>query len=201
MTIAVTAPRPAATYADIEALPPHVTGEIIAGVLHTQPRPRAGHGAASGALNSFLTTAFQFGRGGPGGWVFVIEPELHFGTDVVVPDIAGWRTERAHFSEDDAFITIAPDWVCEVLSPRTELIDRGPKRRIYAREGVGHLWLVDPRAKLIEAFANTAGHWLLTGTASGETDIAFPPFEAAPFPLPLLWPLSRTVPPDAEDGA
>ena len=67
---------------------------------------------------------FDRGRGGPGGWIFLIEPELHLGPHVVVPDIAGWRRERLTPFPTTAFIDTPPDWVCEVLSPSTQRIDR-----------------------------------------------------------------------------
>ena len=34
-----------------------------------------------------------------------------------------------------AFATLAPDWVCEVLSPSTHELDRGDKARVYALIG------------------------------------------------------------------
>jgi Uma2 family endonuclease len=195
----MTAPaRKPATYADLLALPATMVGEIIGGRLHAQPRPRAGHGAAGGALGSIVTGSYQFGRGGPGGWLFIDEPELHLGRDIVVPDIAGWRTERIDFTAETVGITTAPDWVCEVLSPTTEKLDRGPKRAIYGAAGVGHLWLLDPRARLLEAFANVNGQWLLIGVASSNDEVALAPFEAAPFALGLLFPLD---PPSDEPAA
>ncbi|WP_375457855.1 Uma2 family endonuclease [uncultured Enterovirga sp.] len=131
MSSARAMPLPA-TYADIEALPEHLVGEIIDGMLETYPRPRPRHGAAASALSYELTGPFQRGRGGPGGWVFIVEPELHLGHQVVVPDLAGWRRERLTELPDTAYLETAPDWVCEVLSPSTARVDRGAKRRIYA---------------------------------------------------------------------
>ena len=82
-----------------------------------------------------LGNPFQDGTNGPGGWWFLPEPELHFGSDVVVPDIASWRRERVPTVPNVAYFTLAPDWLCEVLSPSTESIDRRKKLPIYAREG------------------------------------------------------------------
>ena len=88
-------PKPrAATYADIERLPPHLVGEIIYGTLHAHPRPAPRHAVAASELGSEITSPFRRGRGGPGGWIFMVEPELHLGAHVVVPDIAGWKIER-----------------------------------------------------------------------------------------------------------
>lgn len=131
-----------ATYAALEAVPPHLVAEIIDGVLETRPRPTPRHGASALGLGYELSGLFQRGRGGPGGWMFIAEPELHLGSDVVVPDLAGWRRERLPTEPASAFIETPPDWVCETLSPSTERLDRGPKRRIDARVDVSHLWLL-----------------------------------------------------------
>src|SRR5207249_2269272 len=88
----------------------------------------------------------------PGGWWILFEPELHLGENVLVPDHAGWRRERMPLLPDVAAFTLAPDWVCEVISPSTAHIDRGRKLRAYAREQVAHLWFVDPLARTIEVY-------------------------------------------------
>lgn len=180
---------PLATYADIEALPPHVVGEILFGTLSTHPRPAPRHGAATNALSGELTGPFQRGRGGPGGWVFFTEPELHLGPHIVVPDLAGWRRERMPSMPDAAWIELVPDWVCEVLSPSTEAKDRGTKRRIYAEQGLRYYWLVDPRTKVLEAFVLSEGKWLLLDVVLNNATVAVAPFDAAPFSLAALWPL------------
>src|SRR6476646_4505786 len=107
------------TYADIEALPPNQVGEIVRGVLYANPRPASPHAAAASAVGEELGPPFKRGRGGPGGWVILDEPELHLGEDVLVPDLAGWRRERMPELPRAAFFTLAPDWACEVLSPST----------------------------------------------------------------------------------
>ena len=173
-----------ATYADLEAVPDHLVAEIIDGVLETRPRLR--HGAAAGELDAALTLPFRRGRGGPGGWIFVIKPELHPGRHVVVPDLAGWRRERLPAEPETAFAEIAPDWVCEILSPSTARLDRGPKRRIYAEAGVGHLWLLDPADGVFEALALTGGRWLLVDAVERGESVALPPFDAVTFPLDVF---------------
>jgi Uma2 family endonuclease len=114
------------TYADLEAVPPHLVAEIIDGELLTHPRPSPRHGAAANALGAQLGQPFQKGRGGPGGWIFIIEPELHLGPQVVVPDIAGWRRSRLTLPSNATFIDISPDWVCETSQRRRA---RRPSRR------------------------------------------------------------------------
>jgi Uma2 family endonuclease len=180
--------QPAATYADIEALPPNVVGEILFGELVTHPRPAPRHAVASSALHGVLNEAFQRGRQGPGGWIFMVEPELHLGPHVAVPDIAGWRRERLPELPDTAWIETPPDWVCEMLSPSTENYDRGSKRQIYATYGVMHLWLIDPRPRLLEAFALSSGSWLLLATLRDNEDVRVQPFDAISFSLAELWP-------------
>jgi hypothetical protein len=81
--------KPNATYADLEALPEHIRGELIDGVLYTQAQPRARHQFASGGIVVDLTQAYDKRRGGRGGWWFLQEPELHFRKNVLIPDLAG----------------------------------------------------------------------------------------------------------------
>ena len=184
-----------ATYADLEAVPAHLVAEIIDGTLETHPRPRPRHAAAAVGLAAELSQPFGRGRGGPGGWIFMVEPELHLGSQVVVPDLAGWRRERMPAEPTTAFIETPPDWVCEILSPSTARLDRGPKRRIYAEAGVGHLWLLDPGEGVLEAFALTGRQWLLLGTVQRGETVALAPFDAVPFPLDDLFPFDDPATP------
>ena len=132
--------------------------------------------------------AFQKGSGGPGGWWILIEPEVHLGDDVFVPDVVGWRRERLPvFPKDDAFATLAPDWVCEVLSPSTRTFDLTTKRAAYAAHGVEHLWLIDPEALTLEAFRLVAGAWTLTAALAGDAEARVAPFDAIAFSLADLW--------------
>ncbi|MDX2158597.1 MAG: Uma2 family endonuclease [Hyphomicrobiaceae bacterium] len=184
-------PRPA-TYADLEALPANRVGEILYGVLHAHPRPAPRHSLAFTRLVLEIGGPFDRGRGGPGGWLFLAEPELHLGPHVVVPDIAGWRRERLPRMPDTAFIETPPDWVCEVLSPSTVRIDRTDKLAIYAEFGVSHAWYVDPLARTLEVFELTGAKWLLAATFKDADPVTAPPFAVHTFALDVLWP--------AEDG-
>ena len=184
-------PRPA-TYADIEALPPHVVGEILFGVLHTHPRPAPKHGVAANALGEEVTGPFQKRRGGgPGGWIFIVEPELHLGDHVIVPDLAGWRRERLPKLPDTAWIETPPDWICEVLSPATQRRDRTDKLAIYASFKVGHCWYVDPNARTLEVFSLQGDKWLLAATFKDADQVAAPPFAVHSFALDVLWPFDQ----------
>ncbi len=177
-----------ATYRDVLDAPPHMVAEIVEGALHLQPRPAMPHALAGSSLGVELGGPFQRGRGGPGGWWIIDEPELHFGEDVLVPDLAGWRRERMPDYPDTPHCTLAPDWVCEILSPSTRKFDLEQKRPLYAREGVGHLWLVDPAERTLEAFALAEGGWSPAGSARNDDSVSFPPFQAIAFPLDALWP-------------
>ena len=177
-----------ATYADLVALPANMVGEIIHGVLHAHPRPTPRHARASSRLGAELDGPFDRGRGGPGGWVLLDEPELHLGPHVIVPDIAGWRRERLPRLPETAYIETPPDWVCEVLSPSTVRIDRTDELAIYAESGVGHAWYVDPDARTLEAFELREGRWQLFGAFKDAEAVTAPPFAAHTFPLDVLWP-------------
>jgi Uma2 family endonuclease len=185
-----------ATYADIEALPPHVTGEIIYGTLYAQPSPAPRHGAAQAALSGELGNPFQKGKGGPGGWIFITVPELHIDGHVLVPDIAGWRRNRMPSMPETAYIELAPDWICEILSDSTAARDRNEKRAAYGAMGVPFLWLLDPTFKVLECFSLVAGNWLLSGTYTGDAKVRATPFDAIEFSLSDLWPLD--APQDSE---
>ena len=116
-------------------LPEHLLGQIVDGHLYATPRPAADHQIASSVLGSELGPAFHLGRGGPGGWWIIDEPELHLGRQILVPDLAGWRRERMPVMQREPFFTLAPDWICEVLSPSTARLDRMKKRRRLKSSG------------------------------------------------------------------
>ena len=176
-----------ATYQDVLDAPEHMVAQVINGVLDLQPRPSGAHAGASSGLGADIYNAFHRGRGGPGGWIILDEPELHLGGDILVPDIAGWRRERLPKIPDAAYLTLAPDWVCEVLSPRTALRDRGPKLEIYARHGVSHAWLVDPRLRSLEVYRRDGGSWILVHVYGNSDVVRAEPFDAIELDLAALW--------------
>lgn len=184
-----------ATYADLVAVPPHLVAEIVFGNLVTHPRPSGYRRASALSLGDELVGPFQKGRGGPGGWIFMVEPELHMGPHVVVPDLAAWRNERLPHHPATPYIVTPPDWVCELNSPSTESMDRGPKRRTYATYSVPHMWLIDPVGRRLESYELREGQWLLHETYDGDVAVDAPPFAAVPFQLSALWPLKPA--PDA----
>ena len=181
-----------ATYQDVLDAPPYKVAEVVDGILHIFDRPASRHTLASSGLGIFIGGPFHYGRGGPGGWWIVDEPQLHLGEDIVVPDLAGWRRERMPVFPDAAFFTLAPDWVCEVLSPSTRKLDLGGKSAVYARAGVSHIWFVDPITRSLEARELRGTKWVEIATLHDDATVSLPPFEAISFSLADLWP-PRTV--------
>jgi Uma2 family endonuclease len=179
-------PRPA-TYDDLVKVPDHLVAEILDGDLHTSPRPAPRHASASAGLGGALYGPFDRGRGGPGGWRILFEPELHLGRDIVVPDLAGWRRERLPRLPEEAFFSLAPDWVCEVISPSTAALDRVKKLAVYAREAIAHVWLADPIAQTLEVLRLDAGRWSIVATWSGTDVVRAEPFEVIDLDLSWLW--------------
>jgi Uma2 family endonuclease len=176
-----------ATYEDLRAVPDRFVAEIIDGVLITNPRPALPHAQAATALGGELFGPFRRGKGGPGGWILLVEPELHLSQNVLVPDLAGWRRERVPELPHQAAFDLAPDWVCEVLSPSTAALDRAQKVPIYARERVRHAWLVDPLAKTLEILRLAGENWMLVATFSGDGTVRAEPFDAIELELSALW--------------
>ncbi|WP_257457914.1 Uma2 family endonuclease [Archangium lipolyticum] len=176
-----------ATYADLEAVPAHLVAELLDGELHVSPRPASPHALAAAVLHGELHGPFHRGRGGPGGWLLLMEPELHLGEDVLVPDLAGWRRERMPEMPRVVGFTLAPDWVCEVLSPSTAVLDREKKMRVYAREGVRHLWLVDPLRQELEVYGLEDVRWKRLGTHGGQERVHAEPFTPLQLELGALW--------------
>ncbi len=179
---------PRATYQDVLNAPPHVVAEIIDGTLYTHPRPKPIHAVAKSRLGMKIGPPFDLGDRGPGGWWILNEPELHLNQDIVVPDLAGWRRERMRELPNEAYFTLVPDWVCEVLSPSTRKLDLGAKRAIYAREGVKFIWFVDPIERSLEAFQLLGAKWVLIDKLFDDASVSLPPFEAVCFDLDSLWP-------------
>src|SRR5690606_31336136 len=179
-----------ATYEDVLQAPPHVVAEVIHGVLHTHPRPALRHANASSSLGGLLFGPFRLGRGGPGGWVIYDEPELHLGgePDILGPDLAGWHRERlADLPDDAAWTSIVPDWICEVLSPSTQALDRSEKMDIYLRERVGHVWLIDPAVRMLEVYRHGDSVWQRLAVYRDDASVRAEPFDAVELALGLLW--------------
>jgi Uma2 family endonuclease len=179
-----------ATYDDLRNVPETLVAEIIEGELYTSPRPGGPHTNAASVIGGDINGAFHRPPGssaGPGGWWILFEPELHLGPDVLVPDLAGWQRQRLPKIEDVAYFEVVPDWICEVVSPRTAAIDRVRKMRIYAREGVATAWLVDPLAKTLEVYRLEGKSWVLEESFDGAGHVRVAPFDAVEIDLSRWW--------------
>lgn len=177
-----------AVYEDLFSIPENTTGEIINGQLIVTPRPSRKHAVVTSRLGGELIPPYDFGRGGgPGGWVILVEPEISFGEDLLVPDMAGWKKERFPTDEPHNWISAAPDWVCEILSPGTARLDRVEKMPLYARHGVSHAWLIDPLLKTLEVFRFEAEKWMVPGVHGGTAKVCAEPFSEIEIDLGLLW--------------
>jgi len=178
--------RPA-TYEDLTALPDNLVAEIVDGELHASPRPAPKHAVTYSALGVRIGGPYGQGLHGPGGWWILDEPELHFGPQVLVPDLAGWRRARMPKMPDTPYFALAPDWVCEVVSPSTARLDRTKKLAIYARAGVPHAWLVDPMAQTLEVLQLEQERWVILATHAGTEVVRAEPFADVDLPLASLW--------------
>ncbi len=178
-----------ATYADVRDASDLVVAELIEGDLYTSPRPAIPHARTASALGQDLRS-FDGPSGdpdGPGGWWIIDEPELHFDADVLVPDVAGWRRERLPTLPDAPAFTRPPDWACEILSPTTATLDRTRKMPIYARNGVAHLWLIDPTARTLEAYRLEGERWMVASSHGGSTSVRAEPFAAIDIDMRRWW--------------
>lgn len=178
--------RPA-TYEDLEKVSDIMVAEIVDGELHATPRPAPRHSVAGSSVGMLIGGPYHHGRGGPGGWWILDEPELHLGRDVLVPDVAGWRRSRMPTVPETAYFTIPPDWICEILSPSSASFDRVKKLGVYGRELVAFAWLVDPIARTLEVLHLEAGRWVLLGAYAGSAIVRVEPFADTDLPLVSLW--------------
>lgn len=162
--------------------------EVISGTLYSMPRPRPTHQRAGGEVHGELRGPFDRGRGGPGGWVILPEPELALGSlpDLVIPDVAGWRRERLPAAPRGA-IPVVPDWICEVLSESTRRHDLTVKMPMYFRQGVGHAWLVDADTRTLQVYRRVSDGWLLALAAGSDDLVHAEPFDAIELDLATLW--------------
>jgi Uma2 family endonuclease len=175
------------TYEDLFTIPENTTGEIIGGELIVSPRPSRKHVYAASTLGSEIGPAYHTGRGGPGGWIILIEPEIGLGEDILVPDLAGWKRERLPASEEHNWISVSPDWICEIISPRTVRTDRVKKVRVYAQHKIPHLWLIDPIHKTLETYRFQSGSFMLAGVYEGNEKVRAEPFPEVEIDLSILW--------------
>jgi Uma2 family endonuclease len=177
-------------------VPEHQHAEIVNGTLYVMSRPAPRHTDAASMLGGELVGPFRRGRGGPGGWWILDEPELQLvPKEPVIPDLAGWRVERMPQLPDTSCFTLAPDWVSEVLSRSTEKLDRDEKLPYYAMHGVLHAWLLDPIDKRLEvdSLHTETKRWREVRIYQGDSMVRAAPFDAIELDLSALWSPPRSA--------
>ena len=179
--------RKRASYEDLYAIPENMVGEIIDGELIATPRPSRKHGYTASIVGSEIGPPYNMGRGGPGGWIIIGEPEIALGDNILVPDLAGWKKERFPATEDHNWISVCPDWICEIVSPGSIRIDRVIKMGLYSQHRVPHFWVIDPTNKTLEVLGNEAGRWVILGTYAEDDKVRAEPFPAIEIDLRSLW--------------
>jgi Uma2 family endonuclease len=123
--------------------------QVIEGDLVMRPSPDTYHQSIAGRIYALI---FGFLEKNPIGEVFIAPLDV-FLSDINVyqPDIIFISKRRRSIISNHG-LEGAPDLAIEVLSPGTADLDKGSKRKIYARTDVKELWLVDPKAKVIEVY-------------------------------------------------
>lgn len=101
--------------------------------------------------------------------------------------MAGWKKERFPFEEESNWISVAPDWICEVLSPGTLRKDKIIKMPIYGRYKVKYFWLIDPQAKTLDVLRLEGGNWVVAGLFYENDKVRAQPFEETEIDLAELW--------------
>lgn len=180
--------RPPPTYEEVVANPGHYMAETLNGSLVFRSRFANRQINAKSVIG--MEIGFRFhgrgGAGGPGGWWILDEPEIHLGDDVVIPTLAGYRQDRLPELGDGLFLKVAPDWVCEVLSPNSTRTS-SVKLPIYSREQVRHVWLVDPLARTLVVFRHTGSQWLLVADYGDSSLVRVEPFDAIELDIARVW--------------
>lgn len=172
-------PQPA-TIEDLLALSPDVRAELIRGTLVDKPDASSGHAAAQGSTTLRLGERFQRKPGGshPGGSWFFTELLIQLGKEAFRPDVCAYRRERMAERPNVPIVRLAPDWICEILSPSHEARDRIDKLQSYFRAGVPHYWLMNPEERTLEVFRRTDIGYALVLTARRGERVRAEPFEA-----------------------
>lgn len=191
--------RRPATERDLDDLPEDVIGQIVDGELIVHPRPDAPHTEAAGVLYGLLFNSYWRERSDPGGWVILPEPKILFGEQILVPDLAGWRVDRYVRPRKGAY-TVAPDWICEILSPSTARFDRVKKLPIYAQAEVQHAWILDPDVRMLEVLRRRGENWTIAAAHQNTDKVRAEPFEALELDLSLLWGEEPGGPAPEEEG-
>lgn len=174
--------------AKVRDLPEGYCGQILDGGVHVSPPPPAARAHTLAEISAMMVAGSPLGDPVPEAWAFQCGAEIACGGEAfLVADIAGFRASAHELSRTASPIRIAPAWVCEVLCDRTRHFTLTAKRRAYAELGVGHLWIADPEAQVLDVFVNQRGKWLLLASLGDEPEAAAPPFEGLRFDAGELW--------------
>lgn len=177
-------------------MPEHLVGEIMNGELVTTPRLTAESQLAKSVLAAALARAQ--GAMSPAndrrGWWIFDQAKVRLGAHLLVPDLTGYRRNRMVRPPEQGRFESAPDWVCEVISAATAVIDRTRKLRIYADHGVCWLWLVEPQHRTVEVLWLEGDEWVVAGAFGGEDRVHMPPFDNIELDLSALWTPNAPLP-------
>ncbi|WP_158623478.1 Uma2 family endonuclease [Corallococcus sp. CA053C] len=168
--------KPLPPHEEVQTLPHYLVGEALDGILYISAPPTA----RSMGLTPLLGRA-------PEGWWWTATPRLLMGQDVLVPDLAGWRSGRPEPLPPGTFIERRPDWICEVLSPASAKLDLGSKLPRYARAGIQHAWVINPVNRVLEVFRLDHERWVLRRAFVGEECVRAEPFEGLELALAPFW--------------
>lgn len=165
--------------------------ELMSGELFQKALPTGEHGGAQSSIVGALVPRYQRrvgGPGGPGGWWFATEVELLLGeSDVVRPDVLGWRRETSPARPTGAPVRIRPDWFCEIVSPSNANVDTVRKLRRYHEAAIPYYWIVDPRDETLTVFRwAEPGYLAVLRAERGET-VHAEPFGELALPVGTLF--------------
>jgi Uma2 family endonuclease len=171
------------TSKEVLAAPEEKRLEVIDGVVEEKAAPSNLHALVQVQLGGTVGTLFgRSGGGRPGGWWILSEADVELGPhDLVRPDLAGWRRERVPELPRTRTMQLAPDWVCELVSPSNRRRDTVEKVRLYHRAGVVHYWLVDPEEQSLIVLQHEPDGYKVRLVASGDERVRAAPFEAVEF--------------------
>jgi Uma2 family endonuclease len=174
--------RRSATLDDFWAIPEGQRfHELIGGNLTQKAAPSGAHGGAQAGVVAALGPPFQrrSGGGGPGGWWIATEVELLLETsDVVRPDVMGWRRESSPERPTGMPVKVRPDWICEIVSPSGATDDTVKKLRLYHQVAISHYWIVDPRETTLTVMRWSRDGYVTLMRAERHEVVRAEPFQA-----------------------
>src|SRR4051794_5730395 len=137
MTIVSTAKMTARQFLQLGEDPPGIRLELVQGEIAVSPSPVPRHSHVDKKLTTLLMNHIDAHHLG----LLLGDTDTIFGEhDVRRPDLIYFAKERMHLVRADQAIDGSPDLCVEIISPRSETIDRRDKFRQYAKEGVRYYW-------------------------------------------------------------